>query len=145
MLGLSRLLGPFLYPYSRAFPLPHLTIISTILLPDLPFYRPPDSLLLYFRTLSQNPCFISDSIKFFNIRFLYVVPKPEQSRASQLVFILFKMHRLLNGVVPWSISILLSKIGCPFFNPVQVSSTLSIFPTTSVSRYELCSCTRRLS
>ena len=46
MLGLSRLLGPFLYPYSRAFPPPHLTIISTILLPNLPFYRPPDSLLV---------------------------------------------------------------------------------------------------
>ena len=45
MLGLSRLLGPFLYPYSRAFPPPHLTIISTISLPNLPFYRPPDSLM----------------------------------------------------------------------------------------------------
>ena len=30
---------------SRAFPPPHLTIISTISLPNLPFYRPPDSLV----------------------------------------------------------------------------------------------------
>ena len=54
MLGLSRLLGPFLYPYSRAFPLPHLTIISTILLPDLPFYRPPDSLIHKSLSLQIN-------------------------------------------------------------------------------------------
>ena len=40
-------------------------------------------LSLYFCTLSQNPSFIS--ISFFTIIFPYIVPKLEQSRASQLV------------------------------------------------------------
>ena len=48
VLGLSRLLGPFLNfsiltlgPFHR-----HTLLLSTILLPNLPFYRPPDSLLV---------------------------------------------------------------------------------------------------
>ena len=39
-----RLQDLLLYPYSRAVPLSHLTTISIILLPNLPFYRLRDSL-----------------------------------------------------------------------------------------------------
>ena len=43
-----RLQDLFRYPYSRAFPSPHFTTISIVLLPNLPFYRPPDFLLLFY-------------------------------------------------------------------------------------------------